>query len=154
MVQKMVIALWCGLMSSVSFANVNKDEASVKAILGRLEKAWTSGDAKAWSEAFAKDADFTVWSGLRVHGREAIRAGHEGIFKGPYKGTVLKFEIDSLRWVRPDVAVVLTKGDTPGGKAGEQMKQTFVISKHGKSWLVDAFQNTRVQEWRGPTDRP
>jgi uncharacterized protein (TIGR02246 family) len=134
----------------LALASGKDDEASVRAVLTKLERAWNAGDAKAWGDVFAPDADFTVWSGLRVHGRQAIVAGHDGIFKGPYKGTKLKLEIDSLKWVRPDVAIVLTKGDTPGGKPGEQMKQMLVISKHGKTWMIDGFQNTRVQEWQAP----
>lgn len=143
--------LTSALLGSAALADGPKDEAAVMSVLNRLQAAWNDGDAKAWSLEFAPEADFTVWSGLRVRGREAIREGHDFIFKGPYKGTKLDFTVDGVRWIRPDVAIVLTKGKTPGGKEGDEMKQTFVISKHGKTWLIDVFQNTKVQPWTGPS---
>ena len=143
--------LTSAVLCPIALSDGPKDEAAVLAVLNRLRTAWNAGDAQAWSNEFAPDADFTVWTGLRVRGRKAIFEGHDMIFKGPYKGTTLKFTVDGVRWIRPDVAVVLTKGGAPGGKEGDEMKQTLVISKHGKVWLIDAFQNTKVQPWTGPT---
>jgi len=145
----LALSLTLSHLSSLPSTVSTKDE-EVRAIFSRLEKAWNAGDGKAWADCFAEDADFTVWTGLRIKGRDAIREGHDMIFKGPYKGTKLVVEFDTFRWIRSDVALVLTKSDTPGGKKGDQMKQTLVISKHGKEWLVDAFQNTKVQEFRPP----
>lgn len=143
--------LTSALLAATAFSDGTKDETAVMSVLTRLQTAWNTGDARAWANEFAPEADFTVWSGLRVRGREAIFEGHEMIFKGPYKGTTLTFSVDGVRWIRPDVAIVLTKGATPGGKEGDEMKQTFVISKHGKAWLIDVFQNTKVQPWTPPS---
>lgn len=147
---QLTVALAGALLSSLAFADGPKDEADVKAIFGRLEAAWNKGDGTAWSNEFAEDADFTVWTGLRIHGRQAIEEGHKGIFSTIYKGTTLKFRIEQTKWVRPDVAIVLTSGHSPSD-ASEELKQTFVISKHGATWLIDAFQNTKVQDFQAPT---
>ena len=67
---------------------------------------WTRGDTDGYSRHFATEGTFTNVQGMFFTGYKAFRDRHEEIFKRQFRGTVLQQEVVSLRFVRPDVAVV------------------------------------------------
>ncbi|MCB0826209.1 MAG: SgcJ/EcaC family oxidoreductase [Armatimonadetes bacterium] len=138
----------------LSGGELQTKEDAVKGVLHQLETAWAKSDAKAFAAAFSEDADFTVWSGMRIKTRVVIEEGHKGIFEGPYKGTQMVLKIDLIRWYGDNVAVVLTQGKLMKGSEDLKRdgKQTIAMSKHGDKWLIDTFQNTIVQDWTPPKD--
>jgi uncharacterized protein (TIGR02246 family) len=144
----MLLAL-CGLAVSQNTANRSKDETAIRAIIANLNDAWTTGDAKLWGEQFAEDADFTVWTGTYVKGREAITRGHEEIFNTIYKGTKLRLTVRSIRFLRKDVAVALTDGRVVKKEeeftAAPQNVQVFILTKEKGRWQIAVFQNTKIQ---------
>jgi len=75
-------------------------------IVRRLEKAWNNGDSVAWTMEFANDVDFIHVLGLVFHGSRDIEHGHRTIFDTIYKGSHHRFELEKVRLLRPDVAVV------------------------------------------------
>jgi uncharacterized protein (TIGR02246 family) len=127
--------------------------------LGRaLQDAWNRGDAAGYASLFTDDADFVAWNGSRGRGRRAIEDGHRRLFDGPLAGSRMVLLDDhaesapprSPRFVRPDVAIMVTSGAvtlTGQGAAGpgHQSVQTFVLVKNGGRWRVSAFHNTRQQ---------
>ena len=126
-----------------------EDEKAIRAVIAGLSDAWTAGDARAWAAAFTEDADFTVWNGLYVKGREAVEQGHRQIFSTVYKDTAHRMTVRSIRFLRGDVAVVhaeasvVKKGeDFP---ASPQVVPLFVMVKDEGQWRVSVFQNTSVQ---------
>ncbi len=82
------------------------DEAAVRNILQEEIAAWNSGDAAAYARHFAADGTFTNIRGQFFTGREPFIQRHDYLFKGPFRGSTLKQDIVSLKFVRPDVAVV------------------------------------------------
>ena len=144
------LTILCGLATAQTAAKHAKDEAAIRAIIAGLADAWTRGDSRAWSKAFAEDADFTVWNGLYVKGREAITRGHEQIFSTIYKDTKQRVSVRSIRFLCDDVAVVHVEGSVV--KKSEEFPATpqvvpmLVMKKEQGQWLVAAFQNTRIQE--------
>jgi uncharacterized protein (TIGR02246 family) len=82
------------------------DEAAVRNIVQEEITAWNSGDAAAYSRHFAADGTFTNIRGEFFIGREPFIQKHDNLFKGPFHGSSLKQDIVSLKFVRPDVAVV------------------------------------------------
>lgn len=139
----------CGLAVSQTTTHRPKDEAAIRAIIATLNDAWTKGDAKLWGEQFAEDADFTVWTGSYVKGREAITSGHEEIFRTIYKGTKLRLNVRSIRLLRSDVAVAHAEGSVV--KKEEEFPSTpqvvpaFILTKEKGRWQIAVFQNTKVQ---------
>jgi len=129
--------------------NRMKDEAGIKTIVANLANAWTKGDAKVWGEQFAEDADFTVWTGTYVKGRDAITRGHEELFKTIYPGTKQRLDVRSIRFLRNDVAVVHVEGYVV--KKEEEFPSTpqvvpvLILTKEKGQWKIAVFQNTRVQ---------
>ena len=121
-----------------------------------LQDAWNRGDAAGYASLFTDDADFVAWNGSYGRGRQAIEDGHRRLFDGPLAGSRMVLVDDdaqsippeSLRFVRPDVAIMVISGAvTPAGQSAaspdHQSMQTFVLVKNGSRWRVAAFQNTR-----------
>jgi uncharacterized protein (TIGR02246 family) len=70
--------------------------------------AWNKGDAQAYAEDFAVDGTFTNILGMFFTGHQAFVDRHEEIFKGMFRGTELRQDVVSLKFVRPQMAVVET----------------------------------------------
>lgn len=124
-----------------------------------LQDAWNRGDAHGYASLFADDADFVAWTGAHGRGRRAIEDGHRPLFEGPLAGSRMVLVDDdaqsappaSLRFVRPDVAVMVLSGAVTLASQREtgpdhQSVQTFVLTKNDDRWQVTAFHNTREQE--------
>jgi uncharacterized protein (TIGR02246 family) len=92
------------------------DEQIMQEILQQLESAWNRYDRVSFATAFADDANFIHIFGGQLDGRPAIEAAHRHIFETIYKGSHAKFMLRSIRFVRPDVAVVLAREATKRAK--------------------------------------
>jgi uncharacterized protein (TIGR02246 family) len=123
-----------------------------------LQDAWNRGDAAGYASLFSDDADYVAWNGSHGRGRQAIEDAHQWLFDGRLAGSRMVLiddgaestQPESLRFVRPDVAIMVTSGAvTSAGQnatgPGHQSVQTFVLVKNGRRWQVAAFHNTRQQ---------
>ena len=91
-------------------AQSKPDESAIRKILDDEIAAWNQGDSDGYSKHFAADGTFTNINGMFFKGRQAFRERHEIVFKGPFRGTVLQLQVESLRILTPDVAVCETLG--------------------------------------------
>ena len=135
------------------------DESAVRALVQKCIEGWNKGSGEAFAAQFAEDADFVVGNGTHLKGRKQNASNHQQIFDTFFKGTRLRLQVKSIRFLRPDVALVHTlsnvlkpgESDAPPEPA---FIQAWTVSKHGNEWLVDAFQNTPIQRQGGPTSKP
>jgi len=134
----------------------SSDEIAIRNIIQEEITAWNSGDAVAYSRHFAADGTFTNIRGQFFTGREAFIERHEFIFKGPFHGSTLKQDVVSLKFVRPDVAVVevltsvtgiqkLSPGTNTDDKGRLRTRLLQVIVKDGGEWKIVAYHNTDVK---------
>lgn len=148
-------------MTTISTSPAFDEPAERRAILGlgqALQDAWNRGDAAGYASLFTDDADFVAWNGTYGRGRQAIEDGHRQLFGGPLAGSRMVLVGDgpeaappeSLRFVRPDVAIMVLPGAVT--RAGEsaagpdhESVQTFMLTRGGSGWRIAAFQNTRQQ---------
>src|SRR5256885_3935011 len=93
---------------TISAAQSGPDEAAIRSILQEEGTPWNKGDAQTYSKHFAADGTFTNILGMFFTGHQAFLDRHEEIFKGMFRGTVLRQDVVSLKFVRPDTAVVET----------------------------------------------
>jgi len=130
------------------------DSADRRAILllgHALQDAWNRGDAAGFAAPFTDDASFVAWNGLHGYGRRAIEDAHRPLLAGPLAGSRMVLVDDngpeSLRFVRPDVAVMVTSGAVtlPDTGPDHASVQTFVLTKNDNRWQITAFHNTRRQ---------
>ena len=129
---------------------ISADEQAIRAILQRLEAAWNRCDSAAFAAAFAEDATFIQIFGGQLDGRAAIDGSHRHIFETIYKGSHVKFVLRSVRFLRPEVAVVFARAElhfNEGGHPREmQTRPTLIVVKDQGKWQIVAFQNTKISE--------
>lgn len=138
------------------YPQASPDETAVRNIIQEEIAAWNAGDAAAYSRHFATDGTFTNIRGQFFTGREAFIEKHDYIFKGIYRGTTLKQDVVSLKFVRPDVAVVevltavggiqkLSPETSADAKGRLRTRLLQVVVKEGGEWKIVAYHNTDVK---------
>jgi uncharacterized protein (TIGR02246 family) len=155
---KVLFGLAVGLLAAQLGAQTASDETTIRSIVQDEIVSWNQGDAVAYSRHFAADGTFTNIQGQFFNGYEAFLKQHQVIFEGRFKQTTLKQDIVSLKFVRPDVAVVevLTSvagmvaaqpaPGTGGGPAGPLRTRLLqVVVKQGGEWKVVAYHNVDVK---------
>ena len=161
-----VIALLsASLISVFSQGNTNQndpkaaDESAVRALVQKCIEGWNKGSGEAFAAQFAEDSDFVVGNGMHIKGRQQNASSHQRIFDTFFKGTRLWLQVKSVRFLKPDVALmhtaskVLKPGESDASPEPEFI-QTWTVSKHGNEWLIDAFHNTPIQRQSGQASKP
>ena len=122
------------------------DRSAVDAIVAGLEAAWNAGDGGRFGGPFAGDADFVTIRAEHLRGREAIAGGHAAILRTIYAGSVNRFTIESLRFLRPDVALVHVDAalEAPVGPLAGRHTAKFsaVLTREPGGWQIASFHNT------------
>ena len=123
------------------------DEFAVRDLFAELLAAWGRGDGQAYGALFTDDADYVAFDGSITKGRRAIAETHQRLFDTWLKGTRLVGQIDSLRFLDADAAVIVANGGTlMRGKVRpvRPSAQTLVAAKRDGEWRFVSFQNTRI----------
>jgi uncharacterized protein (TIGR02246 family) len=157
----LIIALL--LAATMSIAQGKSDETTIRNILAEEVVAWNKGDARVYSQHFAADGTFTNIRGMFFTGHQAFLDRHEEIFKGSFRGTTLKQDVVSLRFIRPETAVVETltwvsgfspAGPPPGthlddkGRLCTRLLQVMV--KDAGEWKITVYHNVDVKPGARP----
>lgn len=137
-------------MTEQDMATRAEAEQQIREVLSRATVAWADNDAAAYAAEFAADSDYVAFDGTHVHGREANRALHAGLFEGPLYGTRIEGEIESVRFLTDDVAVAHMTGSVvfawqAGIPRGRLSRNTWVLHRDGGKWNIATFHNTRVR---------
>jgi len=129
---------------------MTSDEKALHELVYHLEAAWNAADGQSFAEAFAEDADFVHILGGYYTGRAAIEAGHRMIFGTIYKGSTVRYSVEKIRFLRPDVAIVSLRQYLQfqeGGAASDlEARPTLIAGKNDGSWRIVHLQNTRITE--------
>jgi len=148
-----VLVIGAAVTNAQKTDDKSADETAIRASVEQMVKGWNAKNGAEFAKPFAEDADYVVINGAQIKGRTAIAKGHQGIFDTIYKNSTVSYLVDSIRFLRQDVAVAhvfgslkITEGNvTQTGNA----RMTLVMTKNGGKWEIAAFQNTEVQN----TDR-
>ena len=129
---------------------MTKDEKFLHEMVYHLEAAWNAADGQGFAEAFAEDADFIHILGGYYKGRAAIEAGHRMILGTIYKGSAVRYSVEKIRFLRPDVAVIFLRQYLQfreGGSPTElEARPTVIADKRDGKWQIALLQNTRITE--------
>jgi uncharacterized protein (TIGR02246 family) len=153
---KIASILAVGLFGTMLGAQNSPDETPIRKIIHDQTTAWNKGDAEAYSQPFASDGTFTNLAGMFFTGQQAFRDRHDQIFKTVYRGTTKQEDIVSIRFVRPDVAIVetlqtvsgfqkLLPGTTADAKGRLRTRLLQVMVKDGGEWKIAAYHNVDVK---------
>jgi uncharacterized protein (TIGR02246 family) len=137
-------------------ACMRDEQGALLEIVRRLEQAWNNGDSVAWTAEFANDADSIQVLGGFFHGSRDIEHGHRTIFDPMYKGSHNRYEVEKVRLLRRDVAVVFIRANLTWYLNGQeqhiQARPTLVAEKSPTGeWKIAVFQNTLITPEAVPT---
>ncbi len=126
------------------------DEATVRGLYQQLIDGWNRGSGAAFAAVFAEDGDLVAFDGTHFKGRQEIARFHQELFDRWMKGTRLVGQVEDVRFLSSDVALMHAVGSTVmRGKAEPSPErdsiQTLVATRQGGEWRLAAFQNTRVR---------
>ncbi|MEU6019836.1 SgcJ/EcaC family oxidoreductase [Micromonospora sp. NPDC048871] len=124
----------------------SEDQAAVAAVPGRVVQAWAANDADAFAEVFVQDGTMILPGHFRK-GRDEIRAFMAQGFAGPYKGTRVTGQPFDVRFLGPDVALLLTAGGVlaPGETevaAERAIRASWLLVRTPEGWRLAAYQNS------------
>lgn len=114
------------------------DEKAVLALDEAFVRAYDKGDAKALAALFTEDAEVEEDSGEVYQGREAVEAALAASFAED-RGARLTLEIDSVRFVTPDVARETGRSVvTPTAGAPVSRLYTVLYVKRDGQWRISS----------------
>lgn len=138
------------------------DERGVRLAVERLAKAWNARDAAALADCMAEDVAFVGMLGERYDGREILELSYRHIFDTILKGAHAVFTVEQVRFLKPDVAVVIlhqkVTSHLPQAAIASTARQremsdtlhdseartTLTLARYGRTWSIAAFHNTLV----------
>jgi uncharacterized protein (TIGR02246 family) len=131
-------------------ATTDNDQREVRELIARLSDSWARGDAKAYGAEFTDDCDYVAFDGTRFRGPSEPSTHLARLFDTVLKGSRLEGEVESVRFITPDVAVAHWTGSVAYPwqqrvRRRRQSRQTLVVVRRDGRWQATAFQNTRVR---------
>ena len=123
----------------------NQDETAMRAVLDEVYSAWAANDADAFVAPYAERAT-AVHTGNYMQDREAIHATMAEVFAGVLKGSRGIHDVQSIRFVAADAAIVISRGaillaGQAEPAAESRTRDGWVLAKHDGAWRVEAFHN-------------
>jgi uncharacterized protein (TIGR02246 family) len=120
-----------------------KDEGAVKQLFDDFRSALNSHDAHAVAALCTEDVDFIVIGGEDIRGRNAVIEHLQPLFNGRLKTMDRSAEVQEVRFLRPDVAIVVgnyeSRGVTrPDGSAVPPAKGVYdwVVVRRAGQWRI------------------
>ena len=144
------------VLTSQLSAQSRSDTTAVRNIVKNEIETWNKGDATGYSRDFAASGTFTNIRGQFFAGYPAYLKQHEVIFQGIFKNSTLKQEIVSLKFIRPDVAILETATTVNGAPQGPvgvtrddkrriRTRLMQVVAKENGVWKIMTYHNVDVK---------
>ena len=123
-----------------------QDEGAIRKQIEQYQEAWNNHDATALAAHFDLDGDQILPGRPIVSGRADLEKRWREHFSGMAQGRRITLTVDSIRFLKPDVAIINTSAEFTGGRDPEgreippgQDRGTWVIIKKGDQWLLTAL---------------
>jgi len=153
---RLVLAIPLLVLGSQLGAQSSSDTVAVRQIVQNEIDTWNKGDATGYSRDFAASGTFTNIRGQFFTGYPGYLKQHEVIFQGIFKNSILKQDIVSLKFIRPDVAILETATTVSGaaqapvgvtrddqGRIRTRLMQ--VVAKDNGVWKIMTYHNVDVK---------
>lgn len=139
-----------------------EDERALRALIAATEAAWNASESVGFAATMTEDVDFVSMLGERYHGQEIVERGHRHILDTIYKASRVRYTIEVLRFLKPDVALVMMlqhmRSHLPPEVVASTARQrqmspdmhdsearaTLVCVKRNGAWKIAAIHNTNV----------
>lgn len=126
------------------------DKAAIASLTQRVVAAWAYHDAEAFASVFTEDGTM-ILPGVYRKGRDQIKAYMVEAFAGKYKGTQVTGKPVDIRFLTPEVGVLLTMGGVlqPGETevtSQSAIRACWLVVKTSGQWQLAAYQNSPRDE--------
>jgi uncharacterized protein (TIGR02246 family) len=119
------------------------DQDAIRNLVDRQISGWATADPEVYAGVFTSDADYVTFLGSYYKGRKTIAASYVPLFKKLLRGSELEIEILQLRFLAPDVALVMSNAAVRRRRARRTTRvNTSVAVRVEGQWLFAASQNT------------
>ncbi|GAB3485296.1 SgcJ/EcaC family oxidoreductase [Nocardiopsis coralliicola] len=123
------------------------DRAAIERIIADIERGFNGNDPGLLAEHFASDGTAAIATGRLLAGRDAIHAAAAAGLAGPLRDSRARYTVDSVTFVRSDVALVRKSAadlGADGAPTGPDpaMVALYVLVKQDGRWWIAARQNT------------
>jgi len=120
-------------------------DREVLAVIDSLYQAWADNDADAFVASYTEDAT-SILPGDYNASRAAVRDRMAAGFAGPLKGSQVRDEVQSVRHLGADAAIVVSRSAVL--MAGETeapddrwVMATWTLTRRNGRWLLAAYHN-------------
>ena len=122
-----------------------EDEEAIRKQIARFAQVHEKGDAKALAAFYDSDGDFIARDDSVVKGRAAVEKAMAERYSQRQEGFTITITVDSIRFLKPDVAIVNTSAEGTYSKERKPWNDrgTFVMIRKDSQWLLAAL---RVME--------
>jgi uncharacterized protein (TIGR02246 family) len=86
------------------------DEATIRSLYEQMIDGWNKGSGQVFAAPYNDDSDFIGFDGTHMKGRQEIASFHQMLFDKFLKGSRLIGKIRSIRFLTPDVAIMIAVG--------------------------------------------
>ena len=139
-------------LTSVSLQAQSKvDEEAVRKLPQSFCDAWAKHDGHELAKIMADDVDFVTVATVYLHGRADFEKFHTRLLSGRFKDSTITPLETTVRFLRPDMAVVHWSWKIEGDKNFDGTPRqprfgmmTVVAQKRGNSWQIVVAQNTNA----------
>jgi uncharacterized protein (TIGR02246 family) len=137
------------LVPCAARAQSASDEAAVRNIPQGFVAAWAKHSGHELAKLMSEDVDFVNVAGDWLHGRKDFELYHTRLLSGPFHEAVLTSLQTSVRFLRPDLAVLHWSWRVEGDKNDDLTPRkprnglfTMIVEKKNAEWLIVVAQNT------------
>jgi uncharacterized protein (TIGR02246 family) len=138
-----------------------QDQKAVADMMTTMTQAWNAGNATAYADNFADQADYIDAGGAVYTTRDQFQQRLAELFRTAYKGAHADIKVRRLYFARPrvlicdlDVTITKYRSAPPGftSSTGQplQVRLRYVLSSESKGWLILAGQETQVRKQEAP----
>jgi|ERR1700722_487752 len=156
---RMTIFLFAGISSILAAAThgsaqsnvTGEDETAIRSVIVDMTNGFNNHDSVAASRMYTEDADFTNVTGRQAKGAAEIEKFLASGFKTRLRAATQETKDVTVRFIRPDVAIVHVTNQISGFLAADGSTEAShnelslrVFQKQNGMWRVVAFHNTAV----------
>lgn len=126
------------------------DKVAFDRLLRQQANAWVHESGAEFAATFHQDGDVVTFNGDHLRGRAEIARGMQYYFDKYIENTTFRTLSEQIRYLEPDVAVVirtscLITAPATTCRADSTSINTNILQKKQGRWLQASFQNTRVE---------
>lgn len=129
------------------------EELRIAAVRQVIEDAGKyQSDLEQFVPLHTADVNIVNFGGRRVQGRETLRQAMAAALASPLADVVTRIEIEDIRFLRPDVALVACVKHVFDGRDVEQEgslpassgRLTYVLTEEADAWRIASAQTTPI----------